>query len=71
MHPSVPNEYLAQFFWEHLQRDVDVLSKSLDLSKDDAILVVHILLRHIVQLQHFPGSSAILYNIVLVLIFRV
>ena len=58
MHPTVPGDYLAQFFWEHLQRDMEVLSKSLNLNKDDTALIVHSILRHISQLQHYPGNLA-------------
>ena len=60
MHPTVPGDYLAQFFWEHLQRDMEVLSKSLNLSKDDTALIVHSILRHISQLQHYPGKLHII-----------
>ena len=56
MHPNVPSDYLAQFFWEHLQRDMEVLSKSLNLNKDDTALIVHSILKHISQLQHYPGN---------------
>ena len=59
MHPNIPGDYLAQFFWEHLQRDMEVLSKSLNLSKDDTALIVHSVLKHISQLQQFPSK---LYN---------
>ena len=56
MHPNVPGDYLAQFFWEHLHKDMEMLSKSLNLNKDDTALIVHSILRYISQLQHYPGN---------------
>ena len=56
VHPNVPADYLAQFFWEHLQRDMEVLSKSLNLSIDDTTLIVHSILQHISQLQQYPSK---------------
>ena len=56
VHPDVPGDYLPQFFWEHLQRDMDVLSKSLNLNKDDTVIVVHNVLRSFIQLQQYPGN---------------
>ena len=63
MHPDIPGDYLAQFFWEHLQRDMEVLSKSLNLSKDDTTLIVHSVLRHISQLQQFPSELNASYSV--------
>ena len=56
VHPNIPGDYLAQFFWEHLQRDMEVLSKSLNLNKDDTTLIVHSVLGHISQLQQYPSE---------------
>ena len=56
VYPNVPIDYLAQFFWEHLQRDMEVLSKSLNLNNDDTALIVHSILKHISQLQDYPGN---------------
>ena len=65
MHPNVPGDYLAQFFWEHLQRDMEVLSKSLNLNKDDTALIVHSVLKHIAQLQHYPGTISTVIFLIL------
>ena len=66
MHPDIPGDYLAQFFWEHLQRDMELLSKSLNLSKDDTTLIVHFVLRHISQLQQFPSELNASYSVTIV-----
>ena len=41
-----PND-LPVFFWKHLQCDVDVLAKAVGRSKDDACLLLHLVLREI------------------------
>ena len=36
-----------------------MLSKSLNLSKDDTALIIHSILRHISQLQQYPSKHAL------------
>ena len=38
-------EDLPQFFWQHLIRDLDILSKAIGYSVDDAALIVHLILQ--------------------------
>jgi hypothetical protein len=41
-----PNE-MSQFFWQHLEHDVSMLSKAIGKSRDDACLVIHLILKNI------------------------
>ena len=41
-----PNE-LPEFFWGHLEKDLQLLSKALGKSMDEAAIVVHLVLRRI------------------------
>ena len=63
VHPKLPGEYLAQFFWEHLQKDLEVLSKALNLNIDDTTLIVHSVLRHISELQQYPSKLAMMFSV--------
>ena len=43
-----------------------MLSKSLNLNKDDTALIVHSILRHISQLQQFPSKLLCLFSVTIV-----
>ena len=48
---------LPEFFWGHLERDVQLLAKALDKNPEDAAIVVHLVLRNIATIS--PPSAAI------------
>ena len=45
MHTAMEREEMPQFFWDHLTRDLSVLSRILEISTDDATLIVHLILK--------------------------
>ena len=45
VHPTVSFEDLPQFFWLHLMRDLEMLSKVIGYSVDDTALLVHLILK--------------------------
>ena len=47
IHPTVKPEDLPQYFWQHLIRDLGLLSKVIGYSVDDAALIVHLILQKI------------------------
>ncbi|XP_022806308.1 E3 ubiquitin-protein ligase rnf213-alpha-like [Stylophora pistillata] len=49
--PSQSVESVGQFIWQHLQRDLDVLSIALGCSVDDAALTVHLALQRMISLN--------------------
>ena len=49
--PPCQAQSVAQFLWLHLQRDLDVLSRALGRSVDDAALTVHLALQRIISLN--------------------
>ena len=48
---------LPEFFWGHLERDLQLLAKALGKNPEDAAIVVHLVLRNIVTIN--PPSVAI------------
>ena len=44
-HPFVKPGDLPQFFWEHLKQDLNLLSKVIGRSVDDAALLIHLILQ--------------------------
>ena len=46
---------LPEFFWGHLERDVQLLATALGRNPEDAAIVVHLVLRNIVNIT--PPSS--------------
>lgn len=49
--PPCQSQSVAQFLWEHLQRDLDVLGRALGRSVDDAALTVHLVLQQMISLN--------------------
>ena len=39
---------LPFFFWQHLQCDIDILSRAIGKSKDESCLILHMILKDIV-----------------------
>ena len=53
VHPTINPEELQQFFMHHLMRDLELLSKVIGYSVDDAALIVHLIL----QKMHNSNSA--------------
>lgn len=49
--PQCNPEHVAEFLWQHMQRDLDVLGRALGRSVDDAALTVHLVLQRIISLR--------------------
>ena len=49
--PSCSSQSVGQFLWQHLQRDLDVLSRALGCSVDNAALTVHLALQRMISLN--------------------
>ena len=45
VHPTINPGELQQFFRQHLMRDLELLSKVIGYSIDDAALIVHLILQ--------------------------
>jgi len=58
VNPSVQVDALPHFFWRNLEKDLCLLATSLSRSFDDAVLVVHLLLKQIAETPagDFPGK---------------
>ncbi|XP_053366887.1 E3 ubiquitin-protein ligase rnf213-beta isoform X1 [Clarias gariepinus] len=50
IHPAVNN--VQEFLWRHLEKDMDVLGKTLNLNWDDTAITVHLILN---RLAHIPA----------------
>ena len=44
---DVRPQNLPEFFWHHLERDIELLVKSLGKSMDDSAITVHLVLKEI------------------------
>ena len=55
---------LPKFFWKHLQCDVDVLAKAVGRSRDDACLLLHLVLKQI-STKNPPQCKPVLLQIVI------
>lgn len=38
---------VAKFFWDHLQKDIELLAEALSRNKEDATVTVHLFLQHL------------------------
>ena len=38
---------LQEFFWAHLEKDIELLSRDTGRGLDEAVMIVHLVLRHI------------------------
>ena len=52
--PGLQLEDIPLFFWQHLQRDLEILATSLGRSIDEAALTVHLVLKQICT--HYTGK---------------
>ena len=50
-------EDIPLFFWQHLQRDLEILATSLGRSVDEAALTVHLVLKQ--MCTHYTGKVEI------------
>ena len=56
IHPPIPQEQVANFLWEHLQRDLEVLSRAIGRSTDDSALTIHRILAQITSSLEKRGN---------------
>ena len=52
--PISPNE-LAEFFWKHLEKDMEQLGKATGKGLDECAVIIHLVLRNVLT-QHPPGG---------------
>ena len=62
-------EYVAEFLWKHMQRDLNVLGRALGRSVDDAALAVHLVLHQMISLD--GGQTGKMYCILMMRIVSV
>ena len=56
VNPSVRPNLLSEFFWKHLEKDVEVICKVLKKGEDESILVVHLVLKEILTQQRYSSK---------------
>ena len=73
MKPHVPVQGLSEFFWRHLNKDIELLGRAIGRGYEEAAMVVHLVLKEI--LTRGPPKSIHLrvffYNIVILLLSRI
>ena len=45
--PQVQPEHLPEFFWAHLEKDIELLGRDTGRGLDEAVMIVHVVLRQI------------------------
>ncbi len=55
--PHVPPQHLSEFFWRHLEQDIKHLSIATGRSIDDAILLVHLVLKEMLTKEPPAGYT--------------
>ena len=45
---------LPEFFWHHLERDIELLGRATGKSVDESVIALHLVLRKILTLQDPP-----------------
>ena len=48
---------LPEFFWGHLERDIELLARALGKNHDEAAIVVHLVLRNILTVTPTHGET--------------
>ena len=61
--PALRDHEIAEFLWKHLEKDVTLLGKALGRSVDEAVLVIHLVLRNIL-VKDLPTSQQIFFSLV-------
>jgi len=64
VHPAVTATNLPQYFLEHMIYGLELLSKVLGISADDATLIIHSILKEMHDLHDFPQSGLLLRVII-------
>jgi hypothetical protein len=47
IYPRVPPEHLPEFFWKHLEKDIDLLCVDTGKGVDSVVMMIHLVLGHI------------------------
>uniref|UniRef100_A0A8C1NX99 RING-type E3 ubiquitin transferase n=1 Tax=Cyprinus carpio TaxID=7962 RepID=A0A8C1NX99_CYPCA len=53
IHPNVNDVY--EFLWQHLEKDMEVLGKTLNLNLDDSAIIIHLILSRFLQTTSGAG----------------
>ena len=54
--PHVPVQGLSEFFWRHLDKDIELLGRAAGKGYEEAAMIVHLVLREIL-VKDPPGSK--------------
>ena len=46
--PQVLPQHLPEFFWAHLEKDLELLSRDTGKGLDETVMIVHLVLRQII-----------------------
>ena len=60
--PAVAPERVAQFLWEHICHDTQVLMNAVGKSLDDCVLLVNLLMCNLMTPPQGRGSTSLFYS---------
>ena len=49
IYPAVTRDEVMQFLWQHMRCDVDIIHTAVSCSLDDVIVLIHLLLKHMLE----------------------
>ena len=64
---QVPPQQLPEFFWIHLEKDLELLGKDTKKGLEDNVMILHLVLRQILTLN--PPTGAYIYTIQNLIVF--
>ena len=59
--PQVPPQHLPEFFWAHLEKDLELLSEDTGRGLDETVMIVHLVLRQVLTID--PPTSELVHCI--------
>lgn len=59
VNPPVRPNLLSEYFWKHLEKDIEIICKVLKRGEDESILIVHLVLKEILTQQRYSSKCLI------------
>ena len=59
VNPPVRPNALPEFFWKHLEKDVEVICRILKKGEDESILLVHLVLKEILMQRKYSCKCTV------------
>jgi hypothetical protein len=61
VHADIPSEQLPEFFWVHLEKDLELLGKDTKKGLEENVMILHLVLEKILTLNQPTGTLILLW----------